>query len=141
MTEISDKIIVRFIQHLRHLPWFLFIVNDLIDPAAAMKFIVTFLLDDATEITPFVYSLALLDDPAIHVDDVQTAIRSGSCMNGPEQWICRSQELRTIVTILEKDLSLVMIDLRTTNDPAHRLGYKKISVSRRHLVAEIDLLP
>src|ERR1051325_9926929 len=100
MSKIFDQVFWRFIQHRGHWPRFFILVDDLINTSSRSELVVALGLDDTTEVAAFANPVPLLDDPPIHVYDVQCAIRTRSRVNRSEQRIGRGEEFGFDVWVL-----------------------------------------
>ena len=59
-------------------------VNDAVDASAADVFIEAVIFDDGAEVRPLADPVAFLDDPAVHVDDVEATVWAGGGIDWAE---------------------------------------------------------
>ena len=76
------------------------IVGQPPDAAVADDLVEPVLIDAVAQIRARARPLRLLDDAAIHVSDVQRAVRRGRDVDGPEEWIGGPDELREWIDVL-----------------------------------------
>ena len=75
--------------------------------------------------------LPLLDDPVVHVGDVQRAIRRVADVHGPEQLIDARQELGVRIDVPQLGQPFDVVDGGAPDQPADRLGEQQIALEIR----------
>ena len=88
-----------FLKHARLRARLKVIVDEAPNTAITGDLIQRVLLDDLTKVTAFAHPVALLDDAAVHIDEVEAAVGTDGHIYDTEIRIRRSDELRLTMGI------------------------------------------
>ena len=103
------------------------------DAPAVRHFVELVLLDDFAQIRAGPHPVALLDDAAVHVRDVERAVRRVRDIERAKARIARPPELGflVLVRIAQHRESVLIRDLRAADEPPHRLAHEQVPAQFR----------
>src|SRR5690606_23250611 len=82
------------------------------------------------------YEDAMLNDAAVHIDDVQCAVRAVVQIDGTETLICRGEKLCALIGIARARNTVVLFDEDTLDEIAGRLREDRKSAGRERAEGE-----
>ena len=141
--QVLDPLGRRLVEHARLRAGLEILVTQAIDPAPPNLLLQIVGLDLFTQVRAFAGPIGLLDDAAIHVDDVESAIGRGDHIDGAEEGIGRADEFAVLIFVGVGQAGDAILDLdqRAADETADGLGEQQISAQLdRQAVAAEDVL-
>ena len=122
-----DELGRRFVEHARLGTGLEIFVHEAPDAAVAIDLIQAILLDDLAEVAAVLDPVAFLDDAAIHVHEVEAAVRAVHHVHDTEVRIAGADELRLGVGIADAGDAVFVRHLGATDESADGLGDEDVA--------------
>lgn len=101
------------------------LVDETVDAAFSDFIAESGFVDDFPQIGALLRPIALLDNTAIHIDEVERAIRSGAHVDGTEKRILGADELVLRIYVFQASHAVLNLDPRSTDQTTYRFGESK----------------
>ena len=86
------------------------------------------MVDDSTEVAALLGPVRLLDNTAIHIDDICASVRSVDHINGAEVRVSGTKKLRLLVRVRELSNTIFDMNLTTANEATYRLSNENVAL-------------
>src|SRR4026209_2912109 len=121
MIEISYQLTGRFIEHSWFWTRFHSVVNQAVDATMPDIFIQSKTLNLRSQVTVSLRPLALLDNSAVHVNNVNTSVRTSVKICGAEIHVSGSDKLFLMICILKSGLPFFVYHFCPAYNACYRL--------------------
>jgi hypothetical protein len=127
MREMRDELRRCFLEHARLRAGLEILVDETPDAAFGVDFVHAVLLDDFAEVAAFAHPVALLDDAAIHVDEVEATVGAVGHVDDAEIAVGGADELGFAVRVRDRGEAVFHLDFRAADEAADGLGNEHVA--------------
>ena len=125
--EVGDKLLRRFVEHLGKGAGREVVVDEPVDASALDVFGEAVVIDDAAQVAAGLGPVALLDDAAVHVNNVEGSVRTGLGVHRAEVRVGRADELAAGIGVAQVGDAIAHFDLGATDESADGLGEEEVA--------------